>query len=183
MVSAFSRYWWLLVLRGVLAIIFGILALVLPGAAIFALVILFGVYALVDGVMAVIAATRGRDTNQRWWVLLLEGLAGIIAGIIALVWPGITAVALLFVIAFWAIVTGILEIAAAIRLRREINNEWALGLTGALSVILGIVLLVNPGAGALGLIWAIGIYAILFGVLMIYLGIRVRSGSHQPFAA
>ncbi len=178
MVRPLARYWWLFALRGIAAIIFGVLALIVPGVTLVVLVALFGAYALIDGVLATIAAFRQRDENNRWWVLLLEGLAGIVIGVLAFLFPGQTLLTLLFFIAFWAIFTGIMEIITAIRLRREISNEWSMGLMGVISILLGIVLLVFPAAGLVGLVYAVGIYAILFGILMLYLAFRAR-GSAQ----
>lgn len=177
MLNNLSKYWWLFALRGVFSIIFGILAFVWPGITLGALVILFGVYALIDGVSTLVAAVSGRSENDRWWVMLLEGLVGVAAGVLTFLWPAITAMILLFLIAFWALFTGVLEIIAAIRLRKEIENEWVLGLIGVLSILFGIVMLVNPGAGALALIWVIGSYAILFGVLLLYLAYKVHGMS------
>ncbi len=174
MLKSIAQSWWLYALRGVAAIIFGVLALAKPGVTILALVLVFGIYAIADGVLAIIAAFEIREGAKHWWVLLLEGLAGILAGIIALVYPSVTAVALYLLIAFWAVFTGIMEIIAAIQLRHEIENEWSLILTGVLSIILGVVLIVFPVAGAVGLVWAIAIYAILFGVLMLILAFRLR---------
>ena len=135
-----------------------------PGA----LVLLYGAYAFADGVLA-IALLVGRTVGVPWWALLIEGLAGIGVGIITLLWPGITARVLLYLIAFWAVVTGVFEIVAAIRLRKEIRGEWLLALSGALSVLFGVALIVSPGTGALAVVWLIGAYAIVFGVLMIAL--------------
>lgn len=174
-----TRSWWLFLLRGIAAIIFGILALVNPGTTITALVIVFGIYAVVDGIMTIIAAFQMRETVDQWWVVLLEGIAGIAVGIIVLVYPQITAQVFLYLIAFWAIFTGIMEIIAAIRLSKEIGNQWSLVLAGILSVVLGVLLLVYPSSGAVGLIWAIGIYAILFGILIVYLAFKVRGYAKQ----
>jgi uncharacterized membrane protein HdeD (DUF308 family) len=192
MLDLLTRHWWLLVVRGVLGILFGILALVWPGATIAALVLLFGVYAIVDGVATLYAAITGREGadrgrrpasgGHRVW-LTIEGLLGIGAGLVAFFWPGITALVLLWVIAFWAILTGVMEVAAAIRLRREMDNEWLLGLAGVASVLFGILLLVLPGAGALALIWLIGVYALVFGVILIVLGLRLRGVGHRPATA
>jgi uncharacterized membrane protein HdeD (DUF308 family) len=140
------------------------------------LVILFGAYALVDGVFAVVAGIRGAGGGRRW-VLLIEGVLGVLAGIVALLWPAITTLALLYVIAFWAIFTGIAEIVAAVALRREIAGEWALILGGVLSVIFGLILAVLPGAGPLSVVWLIGVYAILFGIALNVLAFRVRGTS------
>jgi len=170
-----SQNWWMMILRGVLAIMFGVAAFVWPGLTWFSLVILFGAYALVDGVIALAAGLQNAGDSPRWWVFLLEGIIGIGAGITAFLWPGLTAYVLLMVIASWAIITGILEIAAAIRLRREITNEWALAFGGLLSVGLGVLLFMRPVLGGLALVWTIGAYALLFGVLLIALGFRLRS--------
>ncbi len=178
-----ARSWWVFALRGVLAIIFGILALVSPGLTLLTLVLLFGAYALVDGVFAVIAGISSYGRSERWWVVVLEGVAGIIIGILTFIWPGTTALVLLYFIAVWALLTGILEIVAAIQLRRLITNEWMLILRGIASVIFGVLLFVFPGAGALGLIWLIGAYAIVFGILFIVLALRLRSVPREPQAA
>ncbi len=179
MLNSMSHSWWVFALRGVAAIIFGILAFISPAATILALVIVFGAYAIVDGVLAAIVSIQMRKAVNQWWVGLIEGLVGIFVGIIALVYPLLTASALLLLIAFWAVVTGIMEIIAAIRLRREINNEWMLILGGILSVILGVILIAFPILGSVGLIWTIGFYAIFFGVLMLFLAFKVRGIAHQ----
>jgi uncharacterized membrane protein HdeD (DUF308 family) len=147
--------------------------LLLPGMTLWVLVLLFGAYALVDGIFVVVAGIRGAGGSRRW-VLIIEGMLSILAGIVALLWPGITALVLLYVIAFWAIFTGVAEIVAAVALRREIEGEWALIQGGVLSVIFGIILAVLPGVGLLSLVWLIGIYAILFGIALIALAFRVR---------
>ncbi len=174
MLEALSRYWWLVVLRGVFAIIFGVLAFVWPGITIGALIILFGAYALVDGISSIITGISRRKSNSQWWVLLLEGIIGVVAGILAFVYPGMTALALLYFIAVWAILTGIMEVVAAIRLRKEIDNEWWLVLGGVLSIIFGLLLIIFPGSGALGLLWVIAAYSILFGIMLVILGFRLR---------
>lgn len=178
MLTIISRDWWIYVLRGILAIAFGLLAIIWPGLTIGVLVVLFGIYVIFEGFLALSAAFRHRQ-RPIWWVLLLEGLAGIVVGIFAFIWPGLTAVILLIFIAIWAILTGILEIAAAIQLRRQLKGEWALGLTGVLSIMIGVLLLSNPGAGALAVVWLIGIYAILFGVLLTILGFKVKNTKVQ----
>ncbi len=181
MENMLARNWWLIALRGVAAIIFGVLALVWPGITLLALTILFGAYALVDGFLAVIAALTHHTGNRRWWVVLLEGIAGIAAGILTFIWPGLSAFVLVLLIAAWAIVTGILEIWSAIELRRVIKNEWLLILSGLLSVVFGLLVAIFPGAGALAIVWLIGAYAIVFGVLFLILGFRLRSrAAGQP---
>jgi uncharacterized membrane protein HdeD (DUF308 family) len=175
MVIVLSRNWWTLALRGLFAVLFGIMAFAWPGITLGALVLLYGAYAFADGVLAIAAALVGRTVGVPWWSLLIEGLAGIGVGIITLIWPGITALVLLYLIAFWAVVTGVFEIVAAIRLRKEIRGEWLLALSGVLSVLFGVALIVSPGAGALAVVWLIGAYAIVFGALMIALALRLRS--------
>jgi uncharacterized membrane protein HdeD (DUF308 family) len=175
MVTVLARNAWLLVARGIFAVLFGLAALFWPGITLAALVLLFGVYALMDGIFAIAAAITGADPQSRWWMLVLEGLAGIVAAAITFMWPGITAVALLYLIAAWSIVTGILEIAAAVRLRREIRGEWLMALSGIVSVLFGAYIAIFPGLGALAVVWLIGTMAIFFGVLMIGLGWRLRN--------
>lgn len=174
MVQVLARNWWALALRGLFAIVFGLIALFMPGLTLVALIYLFGAYSLVDGVFGVAAAVRAAESHNRWGWLLVEGIAGIVTGIIAFVVPGITAIVLLYLIAAWALVTGVLELMAAFRLRGHIANEWLLLLGGAASIIFGVLLILQPGAGALALLWLIGIYAIVFGALVLALAFRLR---------
>jgi uncharacterized membrane protein HdeD (DUF308 family) len=188
MVATLSRYWWILAIRGVAGILFGISAFLWPDITLAALVLLFGAYALVDGVFAVIAGITTRKQEERWWMMILEGIAGIVLGVLTFLWPSITALILLYFIAAWSIVTGAFEVAAAIRLRKEIEGEWLLGLAGVASMIFGILLVVLPGPGALALIWLIGADALVFGVLMLVLAFRLRGrretvGHHAAGAA
>lgn len=173
-----SRNWWVFLLRGILAVIFGILALIWPGTTLLTLIILFGAYALVDGIFAIIAGVAGYGTTERWWAEVIEGVLGMVIGLMTLLWPGATALVMLYFIAAWAIVTGILEIAAAIQMRRYISGEWLLFLSGAVSVLFGVLLFIFPEAGALSLIAFIGAFAILFGSLLIVLALRLRSLPH-----
>jgi uncharacterized membrane protein HdeD (DUF308 family) len=181
-----TGHWWALAIRGAIAIIFGLAALLRPDIALEALILLFGAYALVDGVFAIVGVFGGTRGGTPRWLLLIEGIAGILAGIIAFVLPGLTAVVLLYLIAAWAVVTGIFEIATAIRLRQEIRGEWALIICGALSVLFGVILaVIGPVAGLLSLIWLIGIYAVAFGILMLITAFQVRgraasSGTDRP---
>lgn len=175
MLNALSRNWWALTLRGVLAILFGIVVLLDPGIALAVLVSLFGAYAVVDGIFTIIAGFNGRQSNKNWWVLVLEGLVSIIAGVLTFLWPAITALILLYIIAVWAIVTGVLEIITAIRLREEIEGELWMGLSGLASIIIGVVLILFPGTGILTLLWLLAIYAIAFGVFLIVLSLQLRS--------
>ncbi len=162
--------WWTVALRGVAAILLGIAAFAWPGLTLVALVLLVGAYVLVDGVFSLVGGVMSRS-----WLLILEGLAGIVFGLLTLLWPGITAVVLLFLVAAWAIVTGVAELVAAVRLRRVIQNEWFLILSGVASLVFGILLVINPGAGLLALVWLVGVYALVFGVLMLLLAYRLRS--------
>jgi uncharacterized membrane protein HdeD (DUF308 family) len=175
MLPVFSESWWALVLRGIAAIAFGVLAFVWPHITLAALVFLWGAYALVDGAFAIAAGIKSHGEYKRWWVLLIEGILSVIAGVMAFVIPGITALVLLILIAAWAIATGAFEIAAAIQLRKYIRGEWLLALAGVASVLFGVALLVNPLAGALAVVWLIGAYAIVFGVLLIALGLRLHN--------
>ena len=181
-----TGHWWALAIRGAIAIIFGLAALLRPDIALEALILLFGAYALVDGVFAIVGVFGGTRGGTPRWLLLIEGIAGILAGIIAFVLPGLTAVVLLYLIAAWAVVTGIFEIASAIRLRQEIRGEWALIVGGALSVLFGVILaVIGPVAGLLSLIWLIGVYAVAFGILMLITAFQVRgrdagSGTDRP---
>ena len=173
--TSLTRNWWIIALRGVAGILFGLLALIWPGITLGALVLLFGSYALVEGVFNVIAAVRGRTVERAWWALLLEGLISIGAGIVTFVLPGLTALVLVYVVATWALITGALEIVAAVRLRQEITDEWWLGASGVLSIIFGVILMLFPGAGALALVLWIGAYSIVFGALLVALAFRLRS--------
>jgi uncharacterized membrane protein HdeD (DUF308 family) len=177
MLETLSRHWWAVAVRGVAAILFGVLALVWPGITVFALVIVFGAYALVDGAFTVVAAfgdrDGGRTRDRRAW-LVARGIAGILTGIVAVFWPGITALALLWVIALWAMVTGVFDIVAAIQLRKQIRREWLLALSGALCVLFGVLLVVWPAAGVLTVVALIGIAAIAFGITLLMLGLRLR---------
>jgi uncharacterized membrane protein HdeD (DUF308 family) len=184
-VDSLSRNWWAVSLRGLAGILFGIITFIAPGISLAALVLLFGAYAFADGVLAIVTAIRRRG-NDRWGMLLLEGLVGVAAGVLTLLWPGITALALLYVIAAWALVTGGFEIAAAIRLRKVITGEWILALSGILSMALGVLLIVAPGPGALAVVIWIGAYAFVFGVLLFALGLRLKglgSPRHRGQAA
>ena len=169
-----ARNWWALALRGLVAVLFGLAALFWPGLVLAVLILLFGAYALVDGILAVITAFRSSGGSTRRWLLLIEGVISILFGIVALFWPGLTALALLYIVAFWAILIGIARILMAIMLRREIENEWSIALSGVLSVILGIILILLPGAGLLAYTWLIGILALVVGIALIYYASRVR---------
>lgn len=178
MIEWISRFWWAVVLRGVLAVLFGVVAIAWPDITLLALVILFGAYALVNGVFAVISAVAGgRTTAGRGW-LIVEGAVSILVGLAAVVWPGVTTLVLLWLIAAWALLVGVLEIVAAIIWRREITFEWLLAIAGVLSVLFGIALVAWPERSALALVFLIGAFAVGYGVLLIGSGLRLRQIHH-----
>ena len=175
MVRSLSQNWWLVFLRGVLAILFGLAAMIWPGITWLTLIVLFGVYAIVDGLIAIWTGLSRTRESPRWWIFLLEGVLNIGAGVVALIRPDLATLVLIYLIASWAVFTGILEIVAAIRLRNEITNEWFLALGGVLSIGLGILLFLQPAAGTIAIIWMIAGYALVFGILLVILGIRLRN--------
>ena len=174
-VHTFRLNWWLLALRGLMAVLFGVLAFTWPGATLITLVWLFGAFALVNGILSLVLAAKTPKGYPKVGSLIFGGLLGILAGLLAFVMPGITALGLLILIAAWAIVTGIMELMAAVRLRKIINNEWLLVLAGIASVVFGVLLLFQPAAGALVLIWWIGAWALLSGILLMILPFRMRN--------
>ena len=167
-------------IRGIAAVVFGVLAFAWPGATIVAIVILFGAYAFVDGVFAIVGAIRAAQSHERWWPFLLEGIVGIAIAAIMFFEPHVTAFALYFTIAAWAFLTGILEIAAAIQLRKQIANELWLILGGVLSLLFGVLMIWQPMAGAIAIVWVIGAYAIVFGIMMIGSASALAEGTQRP---
>ena len=183
LLSALGRFWWLVLLRGVAAIAFGILAWAWPGVTLITLTLFWGAYALVDGVAALWSGWQAKDRGKPLWQVALIGVLGIAAGMFTFVAPGITAFALLTLIAAWAIFTGVFQILAAIRLRKEIGNEWLLILSGVLSVVFGGLMIVSPGSGALAVLWLIAAFAIVYGVLLVGLAFRLRKHAAQSAPA
>ena len=173
--AVLARNWWVLLLRGVVAILFGGLTFGWPGMSLAALVLLFGGFCLADGLMAAWTALSNRKQQENGWLLLIGGLLGIGVGLLTLFRPAVTGLALLFYIAIWAVATGVVQVLTAIRLRQEIANEWMLVLAGLASVALGALLMARPGAGALAALWLIACYAIVVGILLVALAFRVRS--------
>jgi len=171
-----SRYWWMTLLRGVFWILFGIVLFARPGISLLSLTLALGVILFIDGVINVANAISGRREHDDWWVLLLVGLAGIGIGALTFNNPQATALAVVFYVAIWAIATGLLEIVAAVRLRRQIEGEFWLALAGIASVLFGVLLVARPGVGALTILWLIGVYALAFGVVLVLLAFKVRSG-------
>jgi len=170
-----TRNWWLVVLRGILAVLFGLTAFVWPGITWVVLVLMFGIYALMDGIVAIRTGLSRTKESPRWWAFLVEGLISLAAAAIALIWPQVTAFIMVLLIAGWAVLTGILEIVAAVRLRHEINNEWLLALGGIVSIALGVLLFLQPVAGGIAIIWTVAAYAVIFGALLIALGFRLKN--------
>jgi uncharacterized membrane protein HdeD (DUF308 family) len=179
MLSALVRSWWLIVLQGVLAVLFGLMAFVLPGRTLGILVTLFGAYALADGVVALFRTFRAGATGVPWWPFLLQGIVSVGAGIVTFSWPGMTALFLLYCIAAWALVSGVVQIFVALALRKELEGEWLVILSGLLSVLLGLWLFAAPGEGALAIVWLIGSFAVVFGVVLIAAGLQLRGLSRR----
>ncbi len=179
-VDALTRNWWALLIRGIAAVIFGLLAFFWPAATIVAIGILFGIYALVDGIFAIVAAVRAAEAHQRWWPFLLEGVVGIVIAAITFYDIRITLLALYFTIAAWAFITGIFEIVAGVQLRKHIANEIWLIVGGIASIVFGCLMLWFPLAGAFAIIWLIGAYAIVFGFIMIAFSLRLRAHDASP---
>jgi uncharacterized membrane protein HdeD (DUF308 family) len=170
-----GRNWGWIALRGAAAVIFGVLAFVWPGATIVVLVLFWGAYALVEGIFALIAAFRVRDRGRPMWTFVVIGILGIAAGVVTFLWPGITALALLTLIAVWAFFMGIFQIVAAVRLRKEIAHEWLLGLSGVLSVAFGVAMLARPVEGMVAIVWVLAAYSVVFGVLLLMLAFRLKN--------
>ena len=174
MFDMLTRRWWTFAVQGVAALVFGVLTLAWPGLGLVVLIALFGTLALVRGAMALAASYDAHKRHLRWASWLAIGLLDVVAGLVAWFWPGLTALALLYVVAAWAIVTGIIRIVATIEFRRAIRHAWLLALSGALSLALGVVLVVNPLSGILSLVWLIGAYAIVAGLAELVFAARVR---------
>lgn len=175
MLDLLTRRWWLITLRGVAVIIFGILAFAWPELTLLMLVLLFGAYVLIDGILSIVTGIASRGIRERWWVMILGGIASIIVGVLTFIWPNITALVLLYIIAAWALITGIFEIVFAIQIRRLISHEWLMILSGILSILFSLLLVFLPGPGALSLIWLIGAYALIFGIALVVFSLRLRS--------
>jgi uncharacterized membrane protein HdeD (DUF308 family) len=165
----------ILLVRGIVGVVIGIVAFAWPGVTITALVVIFGAYALIDGVTNLMLGLTRSAARGRSWVHALQGVVGIAAGVLTFIWPGVTALVLVLFIASWAIVTGAIEVAAAIKLRKEISGEWMLALSGLLSIAFGILVLAFPFAGAVGISWVLGTYAMIGGIVLIALGVKLRS--------
>jgi uncharacterized membrane protein HdeD (DUF308 family) len=174
-VRSAPRHWWALLIRGIVAIVFGLAALFAPRITLLFIVLLFGAYALIDGIGAVILALQEHRATPNWWIPLLEGIVGIVIGIVTFLWPHITAFILLYLIAIWAILTGITELTTAFAIRGVTGLEWTLGVAGVLSIIFGLLLFIFPRGGILAVLWIVGIYAIIFGIVLIIRAFQFRS--------
>lgn len=174
---ALAKNWWLVLLRGIVSILFGLVAFVWPGLTLVTLVLFYGAFALIDGVISLACAVGKNRPAPLWWMILV-GIAGIAAGVITFLWPGDVTLVLVIFIGAWALVHGIFEIIGAIKLRKEIDNEWWLILAGVLSVLFGLLVLIAPIPAALGIIWAIAAYSVVFGILLIGLSFRLRKHVH-----
>jgi uncharacterized membrane protein HdeD (DUF308 family) len=171
----FLQSWWMLALRGAIALLFGVLAVLWPGITLLWLAALFAAYALIGGAVSIIGAVKNRKSDEEWWLILLLGLVSLGAGVIAILHPGLTALVLVLIMGANALVTGVLDIAVAIRLRKVIRGEWLLILAGIVSIVFGVLVFLFPGAGALALVWLISVYAIVTGVLLLALAFRART--------
>jgi uncharacterized membrane protein HdeD (DUF308 family) len=176
------RNWWMVALRGVLALLFGLVALFFPRIALLAFIYVFAAYAIIDGLVAITVAIRERGSLSRWGWVLAEGILSVAAGVVAAVYPGLTALVLLYVVAAWAILTGIAELVTAFSIREQASREWALGAAGVLSIVFGILLFISPRAGILALLWVVGLYAILFGILFLVRAFQLRSWASSATA-
>lgn len=180
MIELMSRQWWVLALRGAIAVLFGVMAIAWPGITVLALVMLWGIYAVIDGITGLsMAFTARRVPDPQRWLYALLGVAGLVAGLIAIFWPEITALVLLVIIASWAVIAGVLQLIAAFRLRKEITGEWFLALSGAVCIVLGVLLFTQPATGAIALVVAIATFALVWGVSLILLGFRLRKVGKQ----
>jgi len=175
MLGLVARDWWVFAIRGIAALVFGVLALIWPERTLTVLVLLFGAYVLVDGFSLLVALARGDTLARRHaWSFGIMGLLGIVAGVITFVWPGLTALSLLYLVAFWAITTGTFQVIAAIALRKEIDNEFWMAIGGVASIVFGVLLVAFPGEGLISLVWLVGIWAVVFGVSSLSLAYRLH---------
>ena len=176
MLGLVARDWWVFAIRGIAAIVFGILAFIWPERTLTVLVFLFGAYVFVDGVALLVALARGdAEARRNGWAVGIMGVLGTVVGVATFVWPGLTALTLLYLVAFWAIATGVLQVIAAIALRRELEGEFWMALGGVASIVFGVLLVASPGDGLITLVWLVGIWAIVFGVSNLGLAYRLRT--------
>ncbi len=175
MARVLARNWWAFAFRGLIAVLFGLVALGLPGVTLMTLIALFGTYALVDGIGAVVAGVRAAERHERWWPMVLEGVAGIGAGVLTFAWPVVTAILWLYLLSGWASISGALKIASAVRLRRGMRGAWVLAANGALAILFALSALLLPGLAILSLVWVVGAYALIRGIAFLALAFRLRA--------
>lgn len=177
--EALRAHWWAFLVRGIIAVLFGLVCFFLTGAALYALVLLIPIFFVLDGILMITGAIRSSSASQtgQWWWQILGGVAGIAVGVVMFLWPGITALTLAIFVAAWAIITGAFELATAIRLRTALPNEWLWIVNGILSILLGILIFIFPGAGLVALVWLLGFYALLAGIAMIALSFRLKKAT------
>ncbi|MCC6411728.1 MAG: DUF308 domain-containing protein [Saprospiraceae bacterium] len=175
MLKTMSRFWWMLILRGLVALLFAFFAFTRPEVTFTAMVVMLGAFFLADGLLALVLGWQMRGEDDEWWSVFLEGGLGVVLGLLALLRPDIGAATMVMFIALWCLLSGTFEFFAAIKLRKEIENEWMLGLAGLVSIALGVLMLINPTAGAISIVWWIGLYAAIFGVFFVLLGLRLRN--------
>ncbi len=175
MARVLARNWWAFAFRGLIAVLFGLVALGLPGVTLTALIALFGAYALVDGIGAVVAGVRAAERHERWWPMVLEGVAGIGAGVLTFAWPVVTAILWIYLLSGWACISGALKIASAVRLRRGMRGAWVLAANGALAILFALSALLLPGLAILSLVWVVGAYALIRGIAFLALAFRLRA--------
>jgi uncharacterized membrane protein HdeD (DUF308 family) len=183
MLISFFKNWWVQLLRGILLIAFGILAFINPGATAAALIFWLAIFILMDGLLSTYVAIRSWSENEEKWLHLLEGIVSILLGILLLRSPGAGMLTAVFFLGFWAIFAGVMRIAIAIQLRKQIESEWQLAISGALSIIFGILIISNPGAGVAGIMWIIGLAAVLIGILLIMVSLKLRKVAGRIGAA
>jgi uncharacterized membrane protein HdeD (DUF308 family) len=176
-----SRQWHWIVIRGLAAIVLSLLAFVLPVQTLEILALCWGAYALVDGLITLVTAYQIREQNRPWWSLAIVGVLGVAAGLVTFAWPGVTAATLVLLVALWSLAMGIFQIVAALRVRKSMRGEWMLILSGAVSVLFGAAMLLDPAAGAVALVWLTACYVMVFGVLLLFMGLRLRSVAHEPW--
>jgi len=183
MLEQLEKNWWMFTVRGIAAILFGLGAFAWPGITVAVLIALFGGYALIDGLAAIVTAVRNRKEIKHWWAILLNGIVGVLAGLAAWSMPGLTAVAFVYLIAGWALATGVVEVVSAIRLRKEIEGEWFYVLAGIASIVFAVTIARSPAVGALAVLWLIGSYAIAFGILLFAFSLRLHGSTGRPSSA
>lgn len=175
MEKVLARYWWSFYARGIIALLIGLIAIFLPEITLGILAILIGAFFLVDGIFSIAVSFGSKSSGERWWIFVVEGIVGVAIGVLTFFWPRVTIMALVLLVSAWAFITGVLEIIASVKLRKLIENEWLLTLTGIISILFALALLISPETGAVVLVWLLGLYAVFFGILLIFLGRKLKT--------